>query len=116
MNIRNLIKTSLFALALAMPLGACDGGEDDHGDEEHDDHGDEEHDHETSEGESDGMDIDCATFCVQYIELGCIGTEFATDADCQAACGDWDQAGVNCRYQQMVDGMCDQAGNMGDAC
>lgn len=113
MTIRNLIKTSLFALALVAPLGACDSGDEDGttGDE----NAETDTADETTTGEP-SEDISCATFCVQYIEFGCIGTEFQTDAECQEACMGWDQAGTNCRYQQMVDGMCDQAGNMGSAC
>ena len=112
MKIRTLIKTSLFALALVAPLGACDGGDEETTGEETAETDDTT---ETTTGEP-SEDVTCATFCVQYIELGCIGTEFTTDAECQTACAEWDQEGANCRYEQMVNGMCDQAGDMGDAC
>jgi hypothetical protein len=104
----------LFASLLCLPLTlACDDG-DDGGDEAADANDNADAD---TEGPSD--DVTCEVFCEAFITQ-CLqtgeSTEFMTNDECLAACGGWDQAGTNCRNQQIGAGMCDQAGNMGSAC
>ena len=112
MNIFKLISTTLLTLTLVAPLSACDGD-----DEESTETAVETTAEETTGDSGPSEDITCAIFCVEYI-TSCLGTEggFETDMQCQEACADWDQAGANCRYEQMVGGMCDMAGDTTDAC
>jgi len=113
MNIFKLISTTLLTLTLVAPLSACDGDDE----ESTETAAEAEAGNETTEDSGPSEDIACATFCVEYIE-SCLGTEggFETDMQCQDACAGWDQAGTNCRYEQMVGGMCDMAGDTTDAC
>jgi hypothetical protein len=116
--------SSLIVLCLSIPVAACDG-DDDAGDTTDDnttstkeaDTGDDSAD--TTEETGPSEDTTCAVFCVGYLQI-CVESgmsmEFPTDPDCNAACEMWDQDGKNCRYQQVIDGACDQAGNAGDAC
>lgn len=104
----------LFASLLCLPLTlACDDG-DDSGDEAADTN-------TTSEDTTDGpsSDVTCEVFCETFITQ-CLqtgeSTEYETNDACLAACGAWDQAGINCRNQQIGAGMCDQAGDMSSAC
>ena len=122
MNISKLLSTSLVALCLCLSMSACDGGDDEGGDT-----ADEGNADETTGGNGDGdgdadsggEDITCSVYCVSFIEM-CLqtgdSTEFETDAQCNEACAMWDQAGVNCRYEQIIDGACGEAGNMGSTC
>ncbi|NVB38129.1 hypothetical protein G6O69_09820 [Pseudenhygromyxa sp. WMMC2535] len=110
MKITKLLSTSLLALALVMPFAGCskDGPDDD----------ESSSDSAADATEGGATDIDCNTMCEAYTTQ-CIqgqgSTEFQTNDECIAACGDWDQEGINCRFSQIPDA-CDQAGNMGDAC
>lgn len=127
MKLSKLFTTCLIALCLSIPMAACDG----------DDDGDTTDTNATSatgatstgdttEGGADTTeetgpsgDTTCAIYCVGYIQFCAepgLSTEFMSDMECNAACEMWDQAGKDCRYQQIIDGACDQAGNMGDAC
>ena len=60
----------------------------------------------------------CAEFCEAYVTQ-CIqqqgSTEFQTNDQCLEACAMWDQAGVNCRFEQIPDA-CAEAGNQGMSC
>ncbi|PRP90750.1 hypothetical protein ENSA5_61840 [Enhygromyxa salina] len=125
MKLSKIFTTSLVALCLSLPIAACDG--DDEGDADttadtnndstsgEDTNGEDTSDEETGPSE----DIDCSVYCVGYlmvcVESG-MSMEFPNNDECSAACEMWDQDGTNCRYQQVIDGNCDQAGNMGDAC
>ena len=117
MKLTEFLTTCTFALCFALPLTACDGGDDD---EETSSDTNAENADDTTGGDGDtGMETDCSTYCVTYIEM-CLQTgmsmEFETDALCNEACGAWDQAGIDCRYDQIVAGMCGEAGNMGSSC
>ncbi len=100
----------LLALSLS-PIAACDSG-DDGSDEAADTKAD-------TTSDSGANDVTCDVFCESYI-TNCLqagkSTEFETNDLCLAACGAWDQAGINCRNEQIGADMCDQAGNMGSAC
>ena len=114
----NLLTTLLLTFAIVAPLSACS---DDGGDTETNASmsGDGDGDGDATTETGSGMEIDCATFCVYYVEQsGCIGGggEFETDAQCQEACGMWDQAGIDCRYEAMLGGSCEDAGSMSSAC
>jgi hypothetical protein len=106
----------LFASLLCLPLTlACDDGDD--GSDEAADTNDNAEADTTDEGPSD--DVTCEVYCEAFITQ-CLQTgesmEFETNDACLAACGAWDQAGINCRNQQIGAGMCDQAGDMGSSC
>lgn len=102
---------ALVALVLGLSLTACDG--DDGGTT------DEAADADTTTESDTAEDVTCDVFCEAFITQ-CLqagkSTEFETNDLCLAACGTWDQAGVNCRNQQIGADACDQAGNMGTAC
>lgn len=123
MKLSNLLSTCLLSLTFALPMIACggdDGGTtnadtDPSGDGDGDTTGDGDGDSETGPS----GDTTCAIYCVAYIEVCAangLNDEFASDAECNAACEMWDQAGKDCRYQQIQDGACDQAANAGTAC
>lgn len=117
MKLCKLLSTSLMALCLALPMTACDG-DDDGGDEAADSNGDTNADENGDTTDGGTMDITCDVFCEAYVtqclQAG-LSTEFETNDLCLEACNAWDQAGTNCRFEQIPDA-CDQAGNMGDAC
>jgi hypothetical protein len=114
MTFTNAFSTALFASLLSLSLiTACDDGGDEGTDEAGDGDGD------STEGTDTAEDVTCDLFCESYISL-CLQTgksmEFETNELCLAACGSWDQAGINCRSEQIGADMCDQAGNMGSTC
>jgi hypothetical protein len=127
MNIRNIL--CFLALGLTLPLAACDSGDD--GDTTSSDSNAESNDttddttddtSDTSEdetGEDTNPDVSCSIFCINFVEQ-CVLTgkssEFELNDDCVAACAEWDQAGINCRNEQIFADACDQAGDMGSAC
>lgn len=107
--------TALFALTLCLTSSlACDDG-DDSTDEAADTNSNGDGD--TTEGPSD--DVTCEVFCEAFITQ-CLQTgesmEFETNDLCLEACATWDQAGINCRNEQIGAGMCTEAGNMGTSC
>lgn len=108
----------VLAFGLCVSITACDDGGD--GDTSSDSNADADTTADTTAGETTGAnDIDCQVMCQSFVDL-CIqtnkSTEFETNEECVTACGAWDQAGINCRYEQMVGDACDQAGNMGSSC
>ncbi|MFV8751561.1 hypothetical protein ACNOYE_13540 [Nannocystaceae bacterium ST9] len=114
MKFTRTFSIALFALVLGLSLTtACDDG-DDEGTDEAADNGDGD-----TTGDTASEDVTCDVFCEAYITQ-CLqtgeSTEFETNDLCLAACGAWDQAGINCRNEQIGAGACDQAGNMGSAC
>lgn len=134
MNIRNIL--CFLALGLTLPLAACDDGDngdttssdsnaesndtnDDTNEETGDDSNDDANDDDEEDTSEPSPDVSCSTFCTNYVEL-CLQTgkssEFELNDDCVDACDAWDQAGVNCRNEQILDDACDQAGNAGSAC
>lgn len=117
MQLTKLFTTCFLTACLSTIVLACGG----------DDGGTETTDPTAGDGDGDATgtsdtgpstDIDCATFCVGYIEL-CLANglsdEFPTNDACMTACEAWDQAGKNCRYEQ-IPAACDQAGNAGTTC
>jgi hypothetical protein len=125
MKLSKFIFPSVLTICIAAPVVACSGDDGDSetnadtngdGDGDGDTNGDGDGDAETT-GPSD--DIDCQTYCVAYIDICAangLNDEFASDAECNEACEMWDQAGKNCRYDQINMGACDQAANAGTAC
>jgi hypothetical protein len=116
MKFTNTFSTALFASFLGLSfITACDDG--DEGDDEAADNGDG--DGTEAEGTDTAEDVTCEVFCESFITQ-CLqageSTEFETNDACLTACGAWDQAGINCRSEQIGAGMCDQAGNMGSTC
>lgn len=117
MKIRNIL---ILALSLTLPLAACDSGDDGDSSDSNAESNESSND-TTGEDTSDSgaADVDCQTFCTSYVDL-CLqtgkSTEFELFDDCNAACAAWDQAGVNCRNEQIIADACDQAGNMGSTC
>ncbi|KIG12090.1 hypothetical protein DB30_02035 [Enhygromyxa salina] len=101
-------------------MAACDGGDDgDTTDTNATDPGDTTDDGATEEETGPSSDTTCAVYCVGFIQFCAengMSTEFASDAECNTACEMWDQDGKDCRYQQVIDGNCDQAGNLGTTC
>ncbi|PRQ06218.1 hypothetical protein [Enhygromyxa salina] len=121
MKLSKLFTTSLIALCLSIPMAACDGGDDGDTTDTNATNAEDDttEDGATEEETGPSGDTTCSVYCVAYIQFCAepgLSTEFASDAECNAACEMWDQAGKDCRYQQIIDGACDQAGNMGSAC
>ena len=122
MKLSKLFTTSLIALCLSIPMAACDGDDGDttetNASASNDDTTDSGAD-TTEEETGPSDDTTCAVYCVGYLQI-CVESgmsmEFPNNDACNTACEAWDQAGKNCRYQQVIDGACDQAGNTGDAC
>lgn len=110
MKLRKLLPTCFLAFGLSLTIAACDGG---------DEGTTSDSNAETSGAEEGNMDVDCATFCTSFVDL-CIqtgaSTEFETNDVCLEACAAWDQAGINCRNEQIVAGACEQAGDMSTSC
>jgi hypothetical protein len=121
MKLSKLFSITCLSLSLCFSLVACGG--DDEGDTNAD-MSTTDNNETTGDGDGDAetgpsMNIDCSVFCVTWIDMCAMtgmSTEWATSDECDAACQAWDQDGKNCRYQQIVDGACDQAGDMGTAC
>ncbi len=115
MNFRKLLSTTFLALCFALPMAACDEGDD--GDDEAAENADNADNADTEDTNS--QDYTCELFCEAFI-TNCLqtgdSTEFETNDACLAACGAWDQAGINCRYDQITADACGEAGNMGSTC
>jgi len=111
MKLRKLLETSLICLALTAPLSAC-GGDDDTDTSTTNAEDDETTGESTEEETGPDMEITCSILCVKNTE-DCQGVVFETDAQCQEACEMWDADSRECRYQQIIDGNCDQVGDMG---
>lgn len=118
MKLLKLLPTCFLALGLSLSIAACDDGDDGETTDTNanDSTTANNEDETTAEG---GMDVECSTFCTNYVDL-CAqtgkSTEFELNDDCLAACEAWDQAGINCRNEQIIADACDQAGNMGSTC
>lgn len=114
MTIQKILSTTLLALALCLPMAACDSGDDSDSSGDNNDDGTSAADTESETGAA----VTCNVFCEAYVTQ-CIqgqgSTEFETNDACIAACEAWDEDGVNCRFNQIPDA-CDQAGNMGSTC
>lgn len=115
MKFTHAFSTALFASLLSLSLiTACDDGGD--GTDEAADNGDGD---DTTGGTDTAEDVTCDVFCESFITQ-CLqtgkSTEFETNDLCLTACGAWDQAGINCRNEQIGADKCDQAGNMGTTC
>lgn len=127
MKLSKIFTTSLIALCLSTPITACEGGDDEGADTTADTNNDTSDatadagtgDTGTTEETGPSEDADCSIFCVGYlmvcVESG-MSMEFPNNDACTMACEAWDQDGKNCRYGQVIEGNCDQAGDMGDAC
>jgi hypothetical protein len=117
MRFPQAFSTTLFASLLSLSLiTACDDGDD--GTDEAADNGDGDGTDGT-DTTGGGDDVTCAVFCESFI-TNCLqtgeSTEFETNDLCLTACGAWDQAGINCRNEQIGAMMCAEAGNMGTTC
>ncbi len=116
MKLRKLLPCFL-ALGLSVSLAACDDGDD--GGDTTDSNAEDNNQEEETTAEAGDEDVDCATFCTNFVDL-CIqtgnSTEFETNDQCLEACMAWDQAGTNCRNDQIIAGACGEAGNMGSTC
>jgi hypothetical protein len=120
MQLSKLLSTCVLVLGISLPLAACDDGDEGETADTNAEGTDTNNETTGNDTESEGgMDIECSVFCTGFVDM-CIqtgnSTEFQTNDECLAACMAWDQAGVNCRYEQIIGGACDQAGNMGSAC
>ena len=116
MKLRKLLPCFL-ALGLSMSVAGCDDGGDGETSDSNADNNDNNEEETTTDGGS--LDVDCGTFCTSWVDL-CLqtekSTEWETNDECLAACGAWDQAGINCRNEQFAADACDQAGDMGSTC
>jgi hypothetical protein len=120
MKLLKLLPTCFLALGLSLSIAACDDGDDGDNADTNNDSTTDNNTEETGDNETTGADdVVCATLCTNFVDL-CIqtamSTEFETYDECDAACQAWDQAGINCRNEQIIAGACDQAGNMGSTC
>lgn len=117
MKLSKLFSTCILAIGFSLPLAACDDGGDG-------DTADTSAEADTTAGTDGGTtgetnDVDCSTFCTSFIDM-CVqsgkSSEYETNDICLEACGTWDQAAINCRFEQIGADACDQAGEMGTAC
>lgn len=116
MTFNHAFSTALFASLLSLSLiSACDDGDDEGTDEAGDGDGDNTDGDETDTAEDVTCDVLCESFITQCLQTG-DSTEFETSEACLTACGAWDQAGINCRSEQIGADMCGEAGNTGMTC
>jgi hypothetical protein len=121
MMFNHAFSTALFASLLSLSLiTGCDGGDDGTDEAADNDNGDDTTGDTTGDtGTDTAEDTTCPLFCESFI-TNCLqtgeSTEFETNDACLAACGAWDQAGINCRNEQIGAGMCAEAGDMGSTC